>query len=179
MKLFNIDGPLYKFMTALTNVFILSMCFVIGSIPIVTVGASLTALFDVALKMVDEEEGYIARQFFKAYRANIKQGTVLGLIFLLCIYVIYLDFEIFNKIPDASIVLLIFGIISTFIFTFSFIYAFPLNARYVNVIPVILRNSFRISMKFIGRTVMILILVALETALFWWNLVIIFIGFLI
>ena len=45
----------------------------------------------VALKMA-REEGYITKSFFKAFKENWKQGTVLWFITIVCSYIIYLDF---------------------------------------------------------------------------------------
>ncbi len=179
MKFFSVDSPVYKFMTALTDVFVLSMCWLLCSLPIITIGASTVALFSVTLKMVDNEEGYVGRQFFKAFKSNLKQGIVLELITLLCAYVIWMDFQIFNALENGSILILIVAMLTTFLFVFSLAYAYPLTARYVNSVPRILKNSFRISMKYIGRTVAMLALVALELAAFNWNLTLIFIEVLI
>lgn len=179
MKFFSVDSPIYKFMTALTDVFVLSMCWLLCSIPIVTMGASTVALFSVTLKMVDNEEGYVARQFFKAFKENLKQGIILGLITMLCAYVIWMDFQIFEAMENGSILIPIIGILSVFLFVFSLAYAYPLTARYENTVPRILKNSFRISMKYIGKTVGMLALTALELAAFSWNLTMIFIGILI
>jgi uncharacterized membrane protein YesL len=166
-------------MSALTNVFVLSMCWLLCSIPIVTIGASTVAVFDVTLKMVDDEEGYVAKQFFKAFKANLKQGIILEIITLVCAYVVWMDFQIFNALEDGSIIVLIAGVVAAFVFIFSLAYAYPLTARYVNSVPRILKNSFRISMKYIGRTVGMIALVAIELIAFNWNLTMIFIEVLI
>lgn len=179
MKLFDVDGPIYRFMSSLTNVFFLSLCWFIGSIPIITIGVSTVALFDVTLRMVDDEEGYVVRQFWKAYKSNIKQGIGLSIITLLCSYIFYLDSQILKALPQGSIILMIVTIVTLFIFVFSLIYAFPLTARYENTLPNIMRNSFRISMKYFLKTIGLIVLVVLEAACFAWNLTLIFIGLLI
>ena len=47
--LFAIDGNIYKYMLKLYEVMVLNLLFIIASLPIVTVGAALTALYDVTL----------------------------------------------------------------------------------------------------------------------------------
>lgn len=179
MKLFDLDGPIYKFMTALTNVFLLSLCWLVGSILIVTIGVSTVALFDVTLRMVDDEEGYVVKQFIKAYKQNLKQGLLLGIITLVCSYVIYLDVQILKALTEGSIILMIVAIVTIFVFVCSLVYAFALTARYENSVPRILKNSFRIAMKYPGRTVGMLVVVAIEVAAFAWNLTLMFLGVLI
>ena len=179
MKFFGIDSPLYKFMSTVLNVFLLSFCVIVGSIPIITLGASLVAGFDVGLKMVANEEGYIVKQFIKAYKNNLKQGIPLGLITLVCTYVVYLDTEIIRKVENVSILVIMFMMVSAAVFTFTLLYAFALTARYENTLMRILKNSFRISMKFFVRTLALVVLLALETAAFLWNFTTIFIGIIL
>lgn len=179
MKLFRVDGPIYNFMDTLKNLFLINVCLIIFSIPIVTFGAAVVAAYDVTLRMVKNEEGYVTRQFFQAFKANIKQGCILGLITLGCAEVVWLDYQLATKIEDASIFVMIFGMVSAFVFFFSLLYAFPQVARYNNKLSRILKNSFRISMKYIFRTVILVIVLALEIAASMWNMTTLFIAVII
>ena len=164
MKLFDIDGPLYKFMVALSNLVLLNFCWILGTVIGLgtTIGVSTVAACDVGMKIVKGEEGYIHKQFIKAYKANLKQGVPLGLLNLLAAYVVYLDFEFFNKIEDATIFLLIIGMLSFAYFAASFVYAYPITARYSNTIMKTLRNSFRMCTKYFGRTFLLIICLAIQ-----------------
>ena len=62
MKIFAFDGPVYRGLEKLFNVMLLHILWVICSIPLITIGASTTALFAVMLKLVKGEEGYIISQ---------------------------------------------------------------------------------------------------------------------
>lgn len=73
-KLFSLDSGLYKFMSRLFDMLKLNAMWILCSIPIVTIGASTTAAFTITLKMVDEEEGYIAGPFLKEFKANLFKG---------------------------------------------------------------------------------------------------------
>lgn len=179
MKIFDVDGPIYKLMSSITDVFVLSICWLIGSIPIVTIGVSTVALFDVTLRMVDNEEGYVGKQFFKAYKANLKQGMILGLITLFCSYVIYLDIQFLGANTKGSIMLMVMTIVTIFVFVCSIIYAYPLAARYENTVRQILRNSFRISMKYSVKTLILVVVLIIELAAFSWNLTTMLVGILI
>ena len=171
MKIFDIDVPLYKFMSTLTNVLVLNFCWIVGTLICLgtSIGVSTVAAFDIGMKMVKEEEGYIVRQFIKSWKANFKQGFPLGLITLFALYVVYLDFEIISK-TDASIFLMMAGILSAAIFITSLLWAYPLTARYVNTLPKILKNSFRISTRYFGRTVALILILFIEILAFAWNL---------
>lgn len=179
MKLFSVDGGIYKFMTSLATIFKVNMLWLLCSLPIVTIGAATIAAYDVTLKMVDDEEGYVASQFFKAFKANLKKGIPLGMLNLVCIYIAWLDFSLFEQLKDNPMILLVMGILAVAVFTLGFLYAYPLQARYENTIFRTLENSFNISIRYFGRTVFLLFIVLIEVIIIFWNLTTIFVGALI
>lgn len=166
---FSTDSKLYKFMSRLTDLVKLNFMWLVFSLPVVTLGISTIAAYTVALKMAENEEGYIARGFLKAFKENWKQGLVMSFITLLCAWAVYLDFQIFNAVEENAYVFLIIGIIAAYVFVFSLLYAYPLLARYENTIPKTLQNSFQISMRYFLRSLFLVILVAFEIAVMLWN----------
>ena len=70
--LFNYDNPVWRFIGKLGDLIILNILWMITSIPIVTIGASTTALYYVTLKLVRDEDGYTIKSFFKSFRDNFK-----------------------------------------------------------------------------------------------------------
>ena len=179
MKFFSVDGALYKFISRFWDMIKLNFLWLLFSLPIVTMGAATVAVYSVTLKMVDESEGYVARQFIKAFKENWKQGIPLGLIALFCSYVVYLDFEMFNKIEGNPTILLVFGIISAFVFGMALIYAFPLSARYENTLIGTLKNSVNIATRYLLRTLALVFVLAVEVVLFLFNQTTMIFGILI
>ena len=55
-KLFNIDSPVMRFLGKVADLMILNLVTLLCCIPVVTIGASLTAMHYVLLKMVRNEE---------------------------------------------------------------------------------------------------------------------------
>ncbi len=179
MKFFSVDGGLYKFMSRLWDMIKLNFLWMLFSLPVFTIGAATVAAYSVTLKMVDESEGYVGRQFIKAFRDNWKQGIPLGLLGLLAAYVVYLDFELFNKVENNPILFLIAGIVSAFVFAMAFIYAFPLSARYENTLPETLRNSARIATRYFLRTLALAAVLAVEIFIGLFNTTTLFFAILI
>ncbi len=179
MKLFSVDGGIYKFMTGLWNIVKINFLWIVFSIPIVTLGGATIAAFDVTMKMVKEEEGYVAHQFVKSFKKNFKDGIVLGILFLLCMYVVWLDFSLFNQIDGNPLFLLIIGIVTAYVFLIAFLYAFPLRARYENSLINTLRNSANISLKYFLRTLSLIFVLFVEFLIIFWNYVTMFVGALI
>lgn len=176
MKFFSVDSPLYKFISRLWDIVQLNFFWLLCCIPVVTAGASTVAACSVALKMAEDTEGYIARSFFKAFRENIKGGSLLGILTMVAAYAVYLDFQFWNA--TESVVFLIMGMVAVLVFTMGLLYAFPLMARYENTFLRTLKNSYDISTRYFLRTLMMAAIVALEVILFLWNTTLIAIGVL-
>ena len=166
---FSTDSKLYRFMSKLTDLLKLNFMWLIFSIPIVTVGISTIAAYTVALKMAENREGYIARDFLEAFTSNWKQGLAMTFINAICIWALWLDYQVFNAVEENSIVFLIIGIISAYVFVFSLLYVYPLLARYENTVFNSLKNSFRIGMKYFLRSLLLIIILAFEIAVMFWN----------
>ena len=63
--MFNIDGKFFGVLSRLADLVILNLLFLVCCIPVVTVGAAVTAMYSVTWKMAEEKEGYILKGFFK------------------------------------------------------------------------------------------------------------------
>lgn len=177
MKFFSIDSPFYKFISKLWDIVQLNFFWLLCCIPVVTAGASTVAACSVALKMAEDTEGYIARSFFKAFKENIKGGSLLGILSLVAAYAVYLDFQFWNATESA--VFLIMGMVAVLVFTMGLLYAFPLMARYENTFLGTLKNSYDISTRYFLRTLMMAAILALEVVLFLWNTTLMAIGVLV
>lgn len=162
MKFFSTEGGIYKFMTRLWDMIKLNFLWLICSLPIVTIGASTIAAFTITLKMVEEKEGYVARAFFKAFKANFKQGIVIGPITVIFAAALYLDFTLGKQ----YIGFVILGILSAFLFGIAIIYTYPLLARYENKLLKTIRNSMRIAMRYFGRTIFLVVILVIEYIIF-------------
>lgn len=179
MKFFSVDSPLYRFLVKFLDVLKLNFMWLIFSLPVVTIGASTVAAMAVALKMVDDEEGYIGRSFIKAFKENWKQATALWAVTVVAVYAVYLDFQLFNAVEGNPILFLIIGMLSAALVICALLYSYPLLARYENTLVRTIQNSLDISRKYFGRTLLLIIVVALEWALFQFNTTMLFFWFLI
>jgi len=165
-------------MQRLTDVLLLNLLWLLFSLPIVTIGCSTAAAFSVAMKFVDESEGHIFSDFISGFKANWKQGLPLGIISVIAGMAIYLDFFIADN-SEKGLPFLIIGFLTAYFLIFSLLYVFPLIVRYENSIANSLKNSFRLAMRHIGRTILVLLVVAFEIILIFWSEVTLFIGLLI
>ena len=131
--IFNMDGPFFRFGNAVADVIILSLVWFVFSLPLVTVGASTTALFYVTTRRISNKEGYLLRDFFSSFKSNFKQATLLWLfwvaIFVLIISnIFWLRSEGFN--PALASILFPLQIIILIELIITALYIFPLVARF-------------------------------------------------
>lgn len=91
-RLFNIDNPVMQFLSKMFDLIVLNLIFILSCIPIITIGASISALYYVCLKMLRGEDPYIWQNFWKSFRQNFKQSTVVWLLFLAAVVILGMDF---------------------------------------------------------------------------------------
>ena len=179
MKLFSVDSPVYKFLSKFLDVVKLNFFWILFSIPVITVGVSTVAAMSVGLKMVDDEEGYIGKNFLKAFKENWKLGTILWMITVVAVYAIYLDFQLFEAVENNPIIFLIIGMASIALAVAALIYSYPLTARYENTLINTIQNSINISRKYLGNTLLLVIILAVEYIVFNFNKTMLFFGIIL
>ena len=87
----NVDNPVWKFVGRLADFFFLSLLWAFFSLPVVTLGASTCALYDVVLKMAEDQEGKLFAGFYGAFRRNFRDATLIWLGLLGAGLVLFLD----------------------------------------------------------------------------------------
>lgn len=88
---FNIDNPVWKFIGNLADFFILSVLTIVCSLPIITAGAAFTSLSYITLKMASNQEGKLFQQYFRCFKRNFKQSTLIWLVFLIIGIILLID----------------------------------------------------------------------------------------
>ena len=101
-RFFSMDNKFFTFMNKVADLCILNIICLVCCIPIVTAGASITAMYYVTLKMVRNEEAYIVRSFFKSFKDNFKQATIINLIMIAVGEVLYLDMNVAKNMPVSA-----------------------------------------------------------------------------
>ena len=101
-KLFRMDSPLMRFLTKIADLMVLNILFCVTGIPLITIGASWTALYSVTLKMVRDEEGSVSRSYFRSFRQNFRQATLLWLGVLVVLALLALDIRVLNGMAGGT-----------------------------------------------------------------------------
>ena len=82
MKAFDLDGPIMRVLSKISDLLILNIITIICCIPIITAGAAFTAMHYCCLKLVRGKETSMTQDFFHSFKDNFKQSTIIWLIFL-------------------------------------------------------------------------------------------------
>lgn len=166
MKFLDIDSPLMQAMNKVADLMIVNLLTVVCMLPLVTVGAALTAMHYQVLKIVRNEECYIVKGYFKAFKENFKQSTAIWLIMLLLILILGGDFYImvFSENQFHIIFKALMGAVAIFT-AFTFMYVFPVQAKFVNSVFRTIKNALAISILQAPRSILMLILYVLPTVL--------------
>ena len=168
---FNItDNVIVRALNKICDMVCLNVLWLICCIPVVTIGAATTALYTVMLKMVKNEEGYIFRGFFKAFKSNFKQSTIIWIILLLLGIVCWIDFRVAGVISGMAGIVLrsIFLLVGVVLFSVM-IYVFPLTARYENTIRATFRNAVILTVGKLPYTILMIAVTVGAVIVSLWN----------
>lgn len=130
------------------------------SLPVFTIGASTAALYSVTLKIADDRDSNITKQFFKAFRENFAQATRIWLILLAAGILLTADLILVYRLRASSAMsaAVIWTLVMALIIGACIIYAivllnvFPLIASFVNTDKEMLKNAFLVGTRYLFVT---------------------------
>ena len=166
MKFLSYDSKFSQVMIRVCYACWLNLIWFVCSIPIVTVGASTTALYYVMLKLARGEEGNVTSMFFRSFKENFKQATVLWLIMLAAGIFLGLDGYILVNLRRTAAgplavfwtILLAVVIAAAVFYVIVLIYLFPLVASVRNTNRAMLKNSFLIGAHYLFCTIVVFLI---------------------
>lgn len=159
------NSKLFSLLTKLVLLMELNLLVVLCCLPVVTVGAALSSMHAVMLKIYRDEEKKVAADFFHAMKSNLKNGTVLWLLYLMYLGVLAL---IWNSAARATpqgvyvtFILLLMAVLGLLYLDWALI----LQSRYVYTVGQCLRNALLAWMKYPGSTFVYLVSIAVPVLL--------------
>lgn len=149
-SLFSADSALMRGLTRLADVIILNLLFIATSIPVVTLGASLTALNFTAMRISTGECNSVTGDYFRSFRRNFRQATVIGLVLALLIGVLAAWYVVVTNLAFgalAELVLLAIWYVLAFTVVAAALFVFPYLANFEGRTRDVLRNARLLSWK--------------------------------
>ena len=180
VKLFSPDSKFMRFMSVLGDLMLLNFIFLLCSVPIVTIGASITALYTVVFRMVREKDSRsVVVQFFQSFRQDFRRATLLWLLLLPAGGILALDLWLFSVVTGVMRWLSILFLLLMLLVLFTAGYAFPLLSQFENGVKGTLKNALFLSLGYLPRTLAVTALNLLPFVLLYFNLYLfLYVGFL-
>lgn len=158
-RFFSMDNKFFTIMNRVGDLIILNIVFLVCSIPLITIGASATALYYVTLKMTRNEESYLVRSFFKSFKENFKQSTLIWVILLAALFLLRADFIITDAVSGSLIsVFRYLLMVVAFFVAMVLLYIFPLQAKFENTLKNTFRNALLMSIRHLPSTLLMLVI---------------------
>ncbi len=163
MKFFSYESKFSQLLLKLCYACYLNLLWFVCSIPIFTIGASTTALYYVSLKIIRDEENHVGSSFFRAFRENFKQATLLWLILLGVGAFLGGDIYILLHLRQLSsgtmgivwTLILAIVIAASVMYVIVLLYTFPLVASVENTNAAMLKNAFLIGTHYLFATILV------------------------
>ena len=133
MSLFDPDGKFMQITSTMLDYVKLGLLFMLFSIPVLPMGAAAAAAMTVGMKIARGEAPAVWKPFWKAFKANFRQGTLLLLIFALIFALLGFDwYQVMKmesttvvRVARAGIVLLAILLTSIALYSFAIIASSP------------------------------------------------------
>ena len=159
-NLFNYENPFIQFLVRVGDLIILNVLFILCSAPVVTLGASLTALHRVTQNMLFEQEEPLLKAFFRAFRQNFKQSTLAWLVELVVIVSLVCDVLLVMAYFNGGLAKAMYILVAVLAILVAGVYAYlmPLIARYENGMRQQVNNAVVLAVIKLPKTLLLVFL---------------------
>lgn len=155
-SLFSPDSKIMQIIGRVTDLILLNILFLLTSLPVFTIGASVTAMYTLCFRMMREEEGGIVKSYFRAFKANFKQATAIWIMLLIVVLpaLFYFDrvFHMESALRAGCLVFLLIAMVG--LLTAG--YVFPWISQFQNTTRQSLQNALILSVSHLPRSLCIL-----------------------
>lgn len=155
----------FKGMEKVADLCIINLLFVLCSLPVLTLGASATAMH-YTLRRWHEDTGNIVKDFFHAFRLNFRQSTVLWLVFLVLAAALICNYWLVSGWTGTlyQVVMVMLMVVSALLIMWVSV-CFPFLARFDNTTSQIAKNALLIALISPARTLIAAVVNLLPVAL--------------
>ena len=168
-NIFGFDGSFINICDKIFDVMALGFLWILCSIPIVTIGASTSALYYAMVKCIKKGNGYIAREFFRSFRTNLAPGCFIWILVVAASFAMQLNIGILMKKTDSYVGLFficVYALTSVWIIAFA-CYVFPALSRFDMSSGWLIKLAMYMTVRYFGTTIALLLILACAGAIIW------------
>lgn len=161
--LFNPEGKFAQYGGKLWDLICLNILVIVCMLPVITMGAAISAMHYILLKIYCNEEGNITSSFFKAFRDNFKQATAISLMCSVTIYLLIVSTGIAVSLQMGILkyFLLVMLALICGVWNWSLIF----QSRYRNTVLKTIRFGIMATLAHLLRSILMTIMFLLPVAL--------------
>ena len=163
MRFFSYDSKFSQLFLKLSYGCCLNILWLICCLPVVTIGASTTALYYTSFKIAKDEGSFITTMFFRSFRQNFKQATIIWLIMLVTGLLIGADAILLYRLRASTtgtaaviwtlLLAVIFACMIAYVIVL--VYIFPLLSIASNTTANMFKNAFLIGTHYLFVTILV------------------------
>ena len=164
MRFFSYDSKFGRLFLKLSYACCLNTLWFICCLPIVTIGASTTALYYTSFKIAKDEGSFITTMFFRSFKQNFKQATIIWLIMLVTGLTIGVDAVLLYRLhlTTTGTAAVVWTLLLAVIFACMVLYVivlfniFPLLSIASNTTANMFKNAFMIGTHYLFVTILVI-----------------------
>ncbi len=143
------DNPILGMLSKLTDLLVINLLVIVCCLPVFTAGAALTAGHFAALRL-KKGEGTVFADFWRSFKENFKQATVVWLILAAIVAGVLVVLWFWGA---QSVLLSILGLVTLLLTLMLSLWVYPVLSRFVYSTGALLRTSFVLCYRYLFRTV--------------------------
>ena len=131
-NMFGFGGSFVGTVEKIFDIMALGFLWILCSLPVITIGASTTALYYAMVKSVKNNDGYVTKEFFRSFKLNFIPATILWMILAVMTFIMQLNVGILMKKSSCMVGLFFicfYALVSVYLIIVA-CYAFPALSRF-------------------------------------------------
>lgn len=157
MKLLDPDSPIMSFLARVADLVILNVLWLLCCLPVVTAGASTTAMYHVVRHLQEESISSVTRDFFRSFKSDFRQATPVYLLLLIPAAAVVMNAWILSAQSSDVVPVYVRAIwmVSALMLTFVVSFVYPVMAYFDDTVWKTLRTAAVLAVAKLPRTVLI------------------------
>ena len=168
-NMFGFGGSFVGTVEKIFDIMALGFLWILCSLPVITIGASTTALYYAMVKSVKNNDGYVTKEFFRSFKLNFIPATILWMILAVMTFIMQLNVGILMKKSSGMVGLFFicfYALVSVYLIIVA-CYAFPALSRFDMNVGWILKISMYMVVRYIFTSIMLVIILVCIGAIVW------------
>ena len=164
MRFFNPDNWLWRGFGRLADFFILSVLWMVCSIPLVTIGAASFALYDTVAHCFRYNEGGMVSRFFSTFKRELVRGILLTVLWAVIGYLFNISYQMVTQLGDGSTFWTVLNLVYFVLLTIPVgmaCWAIGLQSRFTYSVGELHKNAAMFTLGYFPRTLAIVVIFAL------------------